>query len=67
MCNKSQGNCDNLAWSGRSSDKEPKAKCGSTGWYGKPVACHECEKAYDKKYPHGEPRYIDEDYNDERY
>ena len=43
MCNKSQGNCDNLAWSGRSSDKEPKAKCGSTGWYGKPVACHECE------------------------
>lgn len=59
--NKSSGECTNLTWSGRPSETTPRTKCGSTGWYGKPVACHECETKYDQE---PQPYYPDDDYDD---
>jgi hypothetical protein len=59
--NKSRGNCPHLTWSGRPSETTPKTKCGSTGWYGKPVACHECEAKYDQE---SHPYYPEDDYDD---
>ena len=59
--NKSKGECPNLTWSGRPSETTPKTKCGSTGWYGEPVACHECEAKYDQE---SHPYYPEDDYDD---
>ena len=59
--NKSKGECPNLTWSGRPSETTPKTKCGSTGWYGNPVACPECESKYDQE---SHPYYPDDDYDD---
>ena len=59
--NKTSGECTNLTWSGRPSETTPKTKCGSTGWYGKPVACHECEANYEQE---SHPYYPDDDYDD---
>ena len=59
--NKSKGECPNLTWSGRPSETTPKTKCGSTGGYGKPVACHECEAKHDQE---SHPYYPEDDYDD---
>ena len=59
--NKSKGECPNLTWSGRPSETTPKTKCGSTGCYGKPVACHECEAKHDQE---SHPYYPEDDYDD---
>ena len=59
--NKTSGECTNLTWSGRPSETTPKTKCGSTGWYGNPVACQECESKHDQE---SHPYYPDDDYDD---
>lgn len=60
--NKSKGECPNLTWSGRPSETAPKTKCGSTGWYGEPVACRACEAEYAVVAPR--PYYPEDDYDD---
>ena len=62
--NKSSNNCEAKVWSGRPSEKEPKLKCGSTGWHGETVHCSSCEKKWNEYYPNGISYSAEDDYDD---